>query len=254
MTTTTATATPLSQSFADDTSTKLSFLNTGVLNGIDSRAFQATKPYPFLEIDGILTREGHQALIRDLPDPATFSQVFGRRRRYGQRSHDRFVLQYHPLRRIPDLWRTFIRELQGATYRQFAAGLLGRDDFILHFHWHYTPRGCSVSPHCDAAWKLGSHIFYLNTESDWDPAWGGETIALGGKTGLDPRSAPEFGDFPIQIASHPIGNRSFIFRRDADSWHGVKSLECPADALRKVFIVEFRKASLLNRARTAFGL
>jgi len=254
MTTTTATATPLSQSYADETSDKLAFLNTGVLNEIDPHAFQATEPFPFLEIDGILTRDGHQALIRDLPDPTMFSQVFGRRRRYGQRSHDRFVLQYHPLKGIPELWRDFIRELHGAPYRQFAVGLLGRDDFILHFHWHYTPRGCSVSPHCDAEWKLGSHIFYLNTASDWDPAWGGETIALGGKPGLDPRSAPEFEDFPIQIASHPMGNRSLIFRRDAESWHGVRALQCPVGALRKVFIVEFRKASFINRARTAFGL
>ena len=64
----------------------------------------------------------------------------------------------------------------------------------------------------------------------------------------------ERGNSFVKFTAKPMGNRSFIFRRDADSWHGVKSLECPADALRKVFIVEFRKASLLNRARTAFGL
>lgn len=250
---TTATAAPLDSSCTSDSSVEVVFLNSGVLTRIDPQAFQAIRPFPFLEIEGLLTRDGHQALIRDLPDPTTFSQVFGRRRRYGQRSHDRFVLQYHPLRSIPELWRDFIRELRGAPYRRFAASLLGRDDFILHFHWHYTPRGCSVSPHCDAEWKLGSHIFYLNTVSDWDSAWGGETIALGGNAGLDQRSAPEFEDFPIQIASHAIGNRSLIFRRDAGSWHGVRPLRCPLGALRKVFIVEFRKASPVTRARTALG-
>ena len=253
MTSTTATATALDQSYAADRAIDLAFLNTRVLSGIDPRAFQAIKPFPFLEIEGLLTRDGHHALLRDLPDPTMFSQVFGRRRRYGQRSHDRFVLQYHPLRSVPELWRDLVRELQGEPYRRFVAALLGRDDFVLHFHWHYTPRGCSVSPHCDAEWKLGSHIFYLNTASDWDPAWGGETIALGGRLGLDPRSAPEFEDFPIQIASCPLGNRSLIFRRDAESWHGVRPLECPLGALRRVFIVEFRKASLVNRARTALG-
>lgn len=251
---TTATAAPLGSSYVDNLSTEVIFLNGGILNSIDPKTFQAMKPYPFLEIEGLLTRDGHQALIRDLPDPATFSQVFGRRRRYGQRSHDRFVLQYHPLRVIPELWRDFIRELQGAPYRQFVSKLLERDDFILHFHWHYTPRGCSVSPHCDADWKLGSHIFYLNTESDWNRAWGGETIALGGKPGLDARSAPEFDEFPIQIASNPMGNRSLIFRREEESWHGVRPLECPLGALRRVFIVEFRKASFANHVRTALGL
>jgi hypothetical protein len=254
MTVTTATAAPLPSSYADNSSFEVAFLNVGTLNAIDAKAFQAIRPFPFLEIEGLLTRDGHQALIRDLPDPRTFSQVFGRRRRYGQRSHDRFVLQYHPLKTIPELWRDFVRELRAEPYRRFVAGLLGRDDFVLHFHWHYTPRGCSVSPHCDAEWKLGSHIFYLNTLSDWDPAWGGETIALGGKPGLDPRSAPEFEDFPIQIASHPVGNRSLIFRRDEESWHGVRPLQCPLGSLRKVFIVEFRKPSFVNRLRTVFGL
>jgi 2OG-Fe(II) oxygenase superfamily len=254
MNATTATATTsLDSSPVDDRSTEITFLNTNALDAINAQEFQAIKPFPFLEIKDILTRDGHQALIRGLPDPTTFSQVFGRRRRYGQRSHDRFVLQYHPLKAIPELWRDFIRELNGEPYRQFAARLLGRDDFLLHCHWHYTPRGCSVSPHCDTEWKLGAHIFYLNTASDWDPAWGGETIALGGKQGLDPRSAPEFDDFPVQIASHPLGNRSLIFRRDAESWHGVRPLQCPLGALRKVFIVEFRRASLVSRLRTALG-
>jgi hypothetical protein len=249
-----ATTAPLAPSYLGSDWADVTFLDTGALGGISVRAFQEIKPFPFLEIEGILTRDGHQALIRDLPDPMTFSQVFGRHRRHGQRSHDRFVLQYHPLKFIPELWRDFIAELHGAPYRQFVTGLLGRDDFILHCHWHYTPSGCSVSPHCDADWKLGSHIFYLNTQSNWDRAWGGETIALGGNPGLDVRSAPEFEDFPVQIASHPIGNRSLFFRRDEGSWHGVRPLQCPLGALRKVFIVEFRKASFVNRARTALGL
>src|SRR5688572_2799846 len=110
---TTAAATPLASSCVGSQSTDVAFLNTSVLSAISAKAFQEIKPYPFLEIEGILTRDGHHALIRDLPDPTIFSQVFGRRRRYGQRSHDRFVLQYHPLRSIPDLWRDFIGQLHG---------------------------------------------------------------------------------------------------------------------------------------------
>ena len=41
--------------------------------------------------------------------------------------------------------------------------------------------------------------------------------------------------------------------REEKSWHGVRPLQCPVGALRKVFIVEFRKASLAMPARTAFG-
>lgn len=229
------------------------FLNDAVLRGIDAKSFQRIQPFPFLEIDGLLTRDAHQALTRDLPDPRIYARSFGRRRRYGQQSHDRFVLQYHPLRSIPESWREFIGELKGPTYRRFVADLLGCQDFILHFHWHNTPRGCSVSPHCDAEWKLGSHIFYLNTESDWNAEWGGETVALGGLPNAGARSAPGFEDFPVQIASRPLGNRSLIFRREEASWHGVRALQCPLGALRRVFIVEFRRPGLINRARTALG-
>jgi hypothetical protein len=91
MTSTTATATALDQSYAADRAIDLAFLNTSVLSGIDPRAFQAIKPFPFLEIEGLLTRDGHHALLRDLPDPTMFSQVFGRRRRYGQRSRNLFA-------------------------------------------------------------------------------------------------------------------------------------------------------------------
>ncbi len=243
----------LSTGQADSWTQPMRYLNVAALASIDAAAFQRIQPYPFLEIAGLLTRDAYQALTRDLPDPRIYARSFGRRRRYGQQSHDRFVLQYHPLRAIPETWREFVAELKGPAYRRFVADLLGRDDFILHFHWHNTPRGCSVSPHCDAAWKLGSHIFYLNTETDWRPEWGGETIALGGLDRSDSRAAPRFEDFPIRIAARPYGNRSLLFRRDEASWHGVRALDCPLGALRRVFIVEFRKRNLINRVRTAFG-
>jgi hypothetical protein len=238
---------------AGESGEALTFLDVARIEAIDGTVFQKMRPFPFLEIEGLLTPAGYRKLLRSLPDPSLFTPVFGRKRRYGQHSHDRFVLQYHPLRSIPAFWRDFIAELSSGSYRHFVARLLKREDFILHFHWHYTPGGCSVSPHCDAEWKLGSHIFYLNTASDWNPAWGGGTIALGGRTDLDPSSAPDFDDFPIQIASSPIGNRSLIFSRNENSWHGVRPLNCPTGALRKVFIVEFRKAGSINCVRTALG-
>ena len=38
--------------------------------------------------------------------------------------------------------------------------------------------GVEVSPHCDSKHKLGSHLFYFNDSSEWDPSWGGETLIL----------------------------------------------------------------------------
>lgn len=116
-------------------------------------------------------------------------------------------------------------------------------------HWHYALRGCSVSPHCDAKRKFGSHIFYLNRSSEWDPGWGGETLVLddGGRFHSD--SAPDFDDFDAVAAARTGDNDSFIFARRGNSWHGVRELTCPEGHYRKVFIVVFEYANLLDRCR-----
>jgi len=94
-----------------------------------------------------------------------------------------------------------------------------------------------VSPHCDAKHKAGSHIFCFNRSDEWDPAWGGQTLILddGGRFRRD--SAPAFDDFDEIITADIVGNQSVVFRRQGNSWHGVKELQCPEGAYRRVFIV-----------------
>lgn len=227
----------------------MSYLDLQCLQQLDAAAFRATRPYPWLSAERLLTETGYRKLHENLPEVARFKSSFGRRRRYGQASHDRYVLEYRASLPLPEPWREFIAELKGSAYRAFIARLLGHDRFRLHFHWHYAPRSSSVSPHCDARWKLGSHIFYFNTEDDWDPAWGGETLVLDDEGRFKDNSAPRFEDFPHQYAARPLGNSSLLFIRRGNSWHGVKPVRCPEGALRKVFIVEFRTAERFGRAR-----
>jgi hypothetical protein len=155
---------------------------------------------------------------------------------------------------LPDSWREFLAELYEGPYLDKVAELLGHDDFFLTAHWHYTPRGCSVSPHCDAAWKLGSHIFYFNDESEWDPAWGGATLVLDDGGEIEYSNAPAFEDFPASYECPPMGNRSMIFLRTDHSWHGVKPLACPEGELRRVFIIEYRLDNLRERFRARTGI
>ena len=117
----------------------------------------------------------------------------------------------------------------------------------LNFHWHYTPTGCSVSPHCDSVYKLGTHIFYFNTEQDWDSSWGGETLLLDDGERFDYRSAHDFDEFEKQIPSIASGNRSLIFSRTDRSWHGVREVRCPPGRYRKVFIVVINSNTLVHR-------
>ena len=39
------------------------------------------------------------------------------------------------------------------------------------------------------------------------------------------------------MASNVLGNRSLLFARDGNSWHGVQEIRCPPGKYRKVFIV-----------------
>lgn len=229
-----------------------SYLDIDRLQSITTESFRDAHPFPWINPDGLIVEESYRELIANLPDPERFRSSFGRRRRHRQASHDRFVLNYSKKLDLPDCWRRFVAELKGPGYRHFLARLLGVEKFDLTFHWHYTPTGCSLSAHCDAEWKLGSHIFYLNTEDDWNERWGGQTLILDDGGAIDHRSAPAIEDFQRVIPSKAIGNSSLLFERTDHSWHGMYPLAQPDGVLRKVFIVEMRKVDVTTRLRTLF--
>ena len=215
----------------------MEYLDVERLNRIDPGAFRAQKPYPWVNPLGLLTDRGYERLRTTLPEPSQFDRLFGIQRSHGQQSHDRLGLEYHKQLAVAEPWHEFVRELDGRVYRRFLSRLFGRSRLWLSYHWHYTPNGCSVSPHCDAKRKLGSHIFYFNTNEDWDPSWGGQTLILDDEGRFERESAPAFEDFKRVTASEAMGDRSLLFARGEKSWHGVTEIRCPASAYRKVFIV-----------------
>jgi len=232
----------------------MSYLDHDRLAALDGDWFRSREPFPWVCAEKLVTDDGYRELRESLPDPSRFKAVFGKPRKYGQASHDRYTLEYKRWLKLPNPWQAFVDELQSPGYRAFVARMLGHDDFVLHFHWHYTPQGCSVSPHCDATWKLGSQIFYLNTDDDWQPDWGGETLVLEDHGRFRYDSAPAFEDFDAAYGCPALGNRSLLFMRRDHSWHGVRPIQCPQGRLRKVFIVEFRQSTALQRLRTAIGV
>jgi len=215
----------------------MTYLDYDRLDGLDAEAFRSQNPYPWINPEGLLTPEGQRRLLATLPDLSLFTRRFGVRRSHGQASHDRFALEYRTDLHVADDWHAFVSELRGPRYQRFLTRMFDRRLLRLKFHWHLTPRGCSVSPHCDAARKLGSHIFNLNTAQDWEPAWGGQTLILDDAGRFERTSAPRFEDFDRVIAADSMGNRSLLFARRGNSWHGVRELMCPEGWLRKVFIV-----------------
>jgi hypothetical protein len=127
--------------------------------------------------------------------------------------------------------------------------LLGARKPEFRFHWHYTPSGSDVSPHCDARREHGSHLFYFNSEEDWDPAWGGATLALDDGGRLDYNSAPPLEAFDNIIEFNSIGNYSALMKRTDHAWHAVRPIQCPEDRMRRIFIVVVNPDSLRWKIR-----
>jgi hypothetical protein len=85
--------------------------------------------------------------------------------------------------------------------------------------------------------KIGTHILYFNTSSDWKPAWGGQTLVLAGKT--TEALNPDFTDFQSYQAAQITDNHSFLFKNTPDAWHGVTALTSPPGNYRRLFNIIF---------------
>jgi len=224
------------------------YLNQQVLDSIDTRSFQEQSPFPWVNPQYFVTGSHWQSLLDSMPAIDQFRAFFGKQRKHGQGSHDRYVLDYEDGMTLAPEWQAFIDELRGPTYRRFVCRVLGVSDVRFRFHWHYTPTGGEVTPHCDSKGKIGSQIFYLNTEQDWQPDWGGETVVLDDGERIGPDNAPGFDDFDAEYPAQTADNRSLLFGRRGNSWHGVRRINCPEGYYRKVFIVVFEEHRPLKMA------
>lgn len=222
----------------------MQFLEQKNLEALSVESFRCQRPYPWASISATLTPEGFQSLRETLPDVALFDRKEGVKRAHGQAPHNRYILHYRPGMELPNAWKEFIAELHGNVYQSFLQKMLGRHSFILTLEWYYAWQGCSVSPHCDARRKRATHIFYFNTEEDWDQRWGGQILILDDMGNFKPHSAPNFDDLNVAATLIPKGNASLFFQRTDHSWHGVRPLQSPPHRLRKLFIVTVNVPSL----------
>ncbi len=219
----------------------MQYLNRSCIEGLSCETFQKQYPYPWVNIPNTLTPEGYEKLRTTLPDMSQFQRKVGVKRGHGQGYHDRAILHYQPDLNLPQPWKEFIAELKGRPYESFLRRMLGVPDgkrLILSMEWYYAWQGCGVSPHCDARRKLATHIFYFNTEEDWDANWGGHILILDDEKRLKAHSGPSFDELKVAQTLDPRGNASLLFQRTEHSWHGVRPLQSPrSDLLRKLFII-----------------
>lgn len=227
----------------------MNYLNFNKLASLKTEDFYRQKPYPWINMPKLITDQGFQILLDNMPDIALFEKKFGYERRAGQAPHDRYSLEYVPGLVVPAPWVEFIDELRSDAYRNEISRLFNARKPEFRFHWHYTPTGCAVSPHCDARREHGSHLFYFNSEDDWDPAWGGDTLMLDDGGRLSNDSAPALEEFDQIYRSTSLGNYSAIIKRNDHGWHAVEAIDCPEDRLRRVFIIVVNPGSLFWKVR-----
>jgi hypothetical protein len=227
----------------------MQYLDPERLDAIETEAFRNTHPYPWANPEGLLKQDAYEALRDNMPDIAMFERNFGKTRRAEQAPHDRYSLEYREGMEVPKPWQEFIGELRSDIYRNTIARLFDAKAPEFRFHWHYTPSGRDVSPHCDSKREHGSHIWYFNKEGEWDPSWGGDTLVLDDGGRFSPDSAPAFEDFDEIITCKSEGNRSAIIERSARGWHGVRAITCPEGHMRKVFIIVVNPSNLFWKVR-----
>ena len=227
----------------------MNYLNIEKLRSLRRDEFMAIEPYPWYNTEGMLTESGFQDLLHNMPPLESFDDIFGKERRAGQAPHDRYSLEYTPDTEVPQPWKEFIGELCSDDYRREIERLLGARKAEFRFHWHYTPSGADVSPHCDARREHGSHLFYFNSAEDWEPEWGGSTLVLddGGRLSYD--SAPSLEDFDAIHEAKSIGNYSNLMLRTDHAWHAVRPINCPEGRLRRIFIVVVNPDNLFWKVR-----
>ena len=70
------------------------YLDFEKLEAIDPKFFRATQPYPYANPYGLLTEDGYQRLLENMPDISLFEKIFGYRRLGGQEPHNRYALEW----------------------------------------------------------------------------------------------------------------------------------------------------------------
>lgn len=227
--------------------------------------FNAVEPYPWINFDGFLFPEQFAELHKNFPSLDLFERHQEMPRKHGQRPHNRYYLAYETsiytkiehqnkgivrLEELPEVWQMFLAELdEGSAYRDFIARMLGVKDFSVRYAWHMGVTNSEVSPHRDNRKKLGTHIFYFNTDEDWDAAWGGEILVLEGKQ--TDAGNPDFDEFTKAHAAPLLNNQSFLFKNTPNGWHGVKPLTCPEGRYRRLFNVIIEQAGAREYSLTS---
>ena len=71
----------------------MKYIDIDTLKSIDTAAFRAVRPFPWINPQGFLTDEGLAELTSNMPDISLFESTFGYVRKNNQAKHRRYTLE-----------------------------------------------------------------------------------------------------------------------------------------------------------------
>ena len=104
------------------------------------------------------------------------------------------------------------------------------------------PRDARLLPHTDSTDKVLSFMLYF-PQDHWSADWGGGTQIY---RPLDEKYNSNWSNSRLPRSHTDLvfdsefrANRLFFFAKSANSWHGVKPIDCPREFLRRSFNFDF---------------
>ncbi len=111
----------------------MKYLDIEKLRALGTEEFLAVKPYPYYN-EPLLTEQGFNDLLENMPPLEMFDAIMGKERRAGQAPHDRYSLEYTPDMPVPvPGWET------ATTMRRSASGPSVRDNAAARVRLRASP-------------------------------------------------------------------------------------------------------------------
>lgn len=210
--------------------------------------FKQRHPFPYHSFSSFLRPDAFEKLYLNFPDVNLFKWQNGYRGL--QRPHGRYQLFYDRAilknyqepgyctlpDHLPTIWQEFLLEIQSSRpYHSFIRSAFGVKLFAMRFEWHLLKSGTDISPHVDAPWRIGDHLFYFHSSTNWKSEWGGELDIF--EKGSNLEEAPEAEKLKVCAKISPLEAESVLLKNSKDSWHGVSPIHCPPDQFRRVFLI-----------------
>jgi hypothetical protein len=227
----------------------------------------STDPFVYGFVDDFLPTPLYERMESDFPAPDEIPGL----QRQGNGKQYRKYWSGEPtgaLAKLPEVWRDWIEFLFSdrflddcgqwsreflTTYRKPASNsgllkLLGDRPGLRHWEveldceFSMLPREALLLPHTDSTDKVLTFVLYF-PQHDWRDEWGGGTQVY---RPLEDRYNTNWSNSRVPRSRTDLvfdsefrPNRLFFFAKSANSWHGVKPIECPEAVLRRSFNFDF---------------